>query len=126
MTHALIIDENMTVSRAIKAWLGTLGFDSFDQTWTEDQAIAAADRRLPDIVVIGDKLSSGSPYTAARRIAERFTAPILLVAAGQCELRRRLPKGTVLDGPFPLSEIGSAVDLARKSGPWRDASSIAA
>lgn len=127
MTHALIIDENMTVSRAIKSQLAKLGFGSFDHTWTERQAIAAAERHRPDIVVIGDRLSAGSPITAARHLAERFGAPILMVAAGQCEVRRQLPKGVVLDGPFSLGEIGTAVALAQQTGPFAEpGSSLAA
>jgi hypothetical protein len=111
MSLALIVDENMAVSRAIKDRLVPLGFKSSDQTWTESQAIAAANTRQPDIVVMGNAISSGSPVVAAQHIAAQFGSPILLVTAGHCEVRRQLPKG----GPFSLSEIKIAADLAGRS-----------
>ena len=39
MGHALIIDDNIAVSRAIQSYLEPLGFASFDHAWTERQAI---------------------------------------------------------------------------------------
>ena len=115
MAHALIIDDNRIVSRAIESRLSSLGFDSFDHTWTEAQALCVAACRPPDLVVIGDAVSAGSPASAADHIAEKSFAPILLVSAGQCEVRRRLPDGVTLDGPFLLSDIDSAVAVARRS-----------
>lgn len=115
MAHALIIDDNRIVSRAIESRLTSLGFDSFDHTWTEAQALCVAACRPPDLVVIGDAISAGSPASAADLIAERLFAPILLVSAGQCEVRRRIPEGVTLDGPFLLSDIESAVAVARRS-----------
>lgn len=113
MTHALIIDDNMIISHAVENCLVSLGFDSFDHTWTEAQAIEAATARHPDLVIIGDSIADGSPVDAARRIVELFGAPILLVAAGRCEVRRNLPADAVLDGPFSLSDIDVAVAVAR-------------
>jgi hypothetical protein len=113
MAHALIIDDNMIISRALEDRLISLGFNSFDHTWTEAQAIEAASCRPPDLVVIGDSIACGCPMEAARHIAARFGSPILMVASGRCEVRRRLPDGASIDGPFPLSDIGTAVAVAR-------------
>ena len=52
--HALIIDDNMVISNAIQKYLESAGFDSFDKAWTEAQALAAANQRSPDLIVIGD------------------------------------------------------------------------
>jgi DNA-binding response OmpR family regulator len=119
MTHALIIDDNMIISRAIENRLTSLGFDLFDRTWTEAQAIEAARCRPPDLVVIGDSIACGSPVDAARHIAAQFGTPILIVASGCCEVRRRLPEGAMVDGPFLLSDLGTAVAAARRPQPMR-------
>lgn len=42
MAHALIVNDNMIISRAIKDRLSNLGFDSFDHTFTEGQALSVA------------------------------------------------------------------------------------
>ena len=66
MNHALIVDDNMAIGRAIKNRLAALGFDSFDHVWSEDQAIAAAASHAPDLVVLGDHVASGSPTNNPR------------------------------------------------------------
>ena len=113
MTHALIVDDNMIISRAIEDRLSCLGFDTFDLTWTEAQALEAAHDHPPDLVVVGDSIAGGSSMEAAQHIAAQFDAPILMVAAGRCEVLRHLPDGASVDGPFALSDIGTAVTHAR-------------
>jgi DNA-binding response OmpR family regulator len=114
MTHALIVDDNRMISRAIESRLSSLGFNSFDHAWTEAQALAAAACRPPDLVVIGDAISGCSPSSAAGHIAEQSHAPILLLASGRCEVRRRIPNGVTLDGPFLLGDIENAIAVARR------------
>ncbi len=46
--HALIIDDNVAVSRAIRDRLKQFGFVSFDWTWSEHQALKAAAVRRPE------------------------------------------------------------------------------
>lgn len=113
MTHALIIDDNMIVSRAIQSCLETLGFNSFDHTWTEEQALAAADRRPPDLVVIGDEVEAGSALSAAKRISCDLAVPVLMVTGDPVRARKRLEKTASFEGPFLLNQIEEAVQLAR-------------
>jgi len=113
MCHALIIDGNMIVSRAIEDRLVELGFGSFDHTWTERQAIAAAASRSPDLVVIGDAIENGCALKAARSIAMQRGTPVLMIAADPVRARRRLTEDVSFDGPFLLNEIENAVTLAR-------------
>lgn len=113
MTHALIIDDNMIVSRAIQSCLESLGFNSFDHTWTEEQAIAAADRRVPDLIVIGDEVETGSALSAAKRISCDLGAPVLMVTGDPARARKRLAGAATFQGPFLLNQIDEAVELAR-------------
>ena len=113
MCHALIVDDNMIIGRAIQERLASLGFASFDHTWTEDQAVEAATLRSPDLVVIGDAIVGSSPRNTARRIATTHAAPILMITAHRCELRRRVPEGPSRCDPFQLSDLEAAVALAR-------------
>ncbi len=113
MCHALIVEDNLIVSRAIEDRLTLVGFDSFDHAWTEDQAVAAAASRSPSLVVMGDSLEAGTVLGAARRIAQHGEVPIVMVTADRARLQRQLPDDAAIDGPFPLSEIEAAVELAR-------------
>ena len=113
MSHALIIDDNMLVSRAIEERLSELGFRSFDHAWTEEQAFCAAAQRRPDLVVVGDAIASGSPIRTAEQLCKRYDTPALLVTGRSREVQtQRLPRAASLVGPFPLSQLEAAVECA--------------
>lgn len=112
MYHALIIDDNMIISRAIQQYLEPLGFRSFDHSWTERQALAAAGRRRPDLIVIGDDMEVGSALNAAKTIVSAGFVPVLMVSGDPARTKERLEHATIEAGPFALSEIETAVDLA--------------
>ncbi len=117
MTHALIIKQNNGIGRELSKQLTALGFDSFDHVWTEDDAMAIADMRHPDLVLVGDKLESGDAMQAARRISEKHDVPILLAAADSLRARQRMTDGAVLNGGFVFSKIPDAIESAQKLSP---------
>jgi hypothetical protein len=105
----------MAVSRAIQNRLAPFGFDSFDHTWTEQQARDAAAERRPDLIVVGDHVASGSPIEIAREVASTTDAPVLAVTTDRFLLQRSLPVGAIVEGPYPLSELDSALTSAQSS-----------
>lgn len=109
MSHALIIDDNMVISRAIASRLAPFGFDSFDRTCAEHQARKAAGRHAPDLIVVGDTIADGSPIEVARQIAMSCDAPVLMVTSGRIQLGRRVPAGTRIDGPFHVTQLDAAL-----------------
>lgn len=113
MSHALIIDDNKVVSRAIQNRLSAFGFDSFDHTWTEEQALAAAARRRPDLIVVGDHIARGAPIAVARELASASDAPILAVTVDRFAFQRCVPDGATVDGPYPQSCLDAALAAAR-------------
>lgn len=113
MSHALIIDDNMVVSRAIQSRLAAFGFDSFDHTWTEQQALEAAAQRRPDLIVVGQHVVSGSPLKVAREVASTSEAPILAVTTDRFMFHRSVLDGATVDGPYPLKELDAALASAR-------------
>ena len=119
MKHALIIDRDGEVSRTIEERLLALGFRSFEHAWSEDAAVAAAARKRPDLVVIGEQLEAGSPFSAARRICADEDIPAIFAARqNACPAP---PPDASLSGPFPLREIGRAVREAEEVPLAREA-----
>lgn len=112
MAHALIINDNMAVSRAIEDRLTKLGFDSFDHSFTKGQALSVAMCRRPDLVVVGDTVVGASPSVVADHVFKTFGTPIVQMASGRCEVRRQVLQGEIVTGPFSLSDLGTAVAIA--------------
>jgi len=112
MNHALIIEQNMVVGSELSKRLFDLGFDSFDHVWTEDDAVAIAEIRPPDLVLIGDSLESGDAVGAARRICEKHDVPVLMVTADSVRVKQRLVDGAILDGPFAFSKFPESIKAA--------------
>lgn len=112
MPHALIIDENIAICRAVQHYLARLGFGTFDHTWTERHALQAARRRRPDIIVIGDDIEIGCAMRAARMISLDGTIPVLMVSGDPARAARHLERASDYEGPFRLNQIEEAVALA--------------
>ena len=119
MNHALIIGDNMIISRAIQSRLECLGFTSFDHTWTEAQAVAAARHCAPNLVIIGDEVESGSALGAARRISRELAVPVLMVTGDPVRAERHLASVEAFEGPFLLNQIEEAVNVACASAGRR-------
>lgn len=110
MGHALIIDDNMVLSRAIANRLVPFGFDTIDRAWAGQQAFEAAGRHAPDLIVAGESIADRSPADVAREIAVSCGIPVLTVAtSGQFRLERPSPTGRRVDGPFPVARLDSAL-----------------
>lgn len=115
MGHALIIDDNLIISHAIRSCLKPLGFSSFEQSWTEEQAVAAADEHAPDLVIVGDNVEMGSAINAARRITDKRAVPVLLVTADAARAHQNCGHACRFEGPFLLNQIEKAVARAFSS-----------
>lgn len=111
----MIIESNRIVSAELSKHLTRLGFHSFDHVWTEEDAIAVADKRRPDLLLVGDRLETGSPIAAARAICVKHDVPALLVTSDSSKARQRLGEGALLDGPFAFSNISKAVSAAQSN-----------
>ena len=112
MSHALIIDDNRVVGRAVQDHLSACGFESFDHVWTDRQALNAAERRKPDLIVVGDHIESDSPLELARQLASRTDAAILAITADSYSFGRSLPEDAQIDGPHPLTELQEVIASA--------------
>lgn len=117
MKHVLIIEGDPRISTALETRLLQFGFRSFEKVATEDDAVAAAILHGPDLVVVGDRLISGSSINAARRIAERQDVSMLMVADRTRREAAPKPADASLSGPFALDRLGDAIEAAEQPRP---------
>ena len=112
MKHALIIEGDPRISVALEMRLLQFGFRSFEKVSTEDDAVAAAIRHAPDLIVVGDGLADGSSIEAARRIAEHRDVSMLMVADRARHAAPAPPPDASISGPFALDRIEDAIAAA--------------
>ena len=68
--HALIIEDEALVSLMLESHLRRLGFTSFDYAYGEDEAVAMAGQRWPDLVLVDLRHGPGDGLSALRRLGE--------------------------------------------------------
>jgi len=110
--HALIIEDQSLISIMLEDELHELGFTSFDTAATQEAAIAAAQRRCPDLITADDRLITGSGIEAVRIICADQSIPTVYIVGNPDELEGKLPGATIIGKPFRSDELRQAVQGA--------------
>ena len=110
--HALIIEDDYLISRALEDVLGTLGFHSFSFARSEDAAIAAVRDRMPDLITADLRLLPGDGVAAVEVILQKRNVPVIFVTGYAADLEERVPAAVVVNKPIKEQELASAVKRA--------------
>lgn len=113
MKHALIIEDNLVICSELSRRLESLGFRSFDHVWTEEDAFAVANKRPPDLVLVGYHLESVDSIKVARQISQELDVPVLLITTTLRGSLRQLNKQMKLEGPYTIAQLSDAVNTAQ-------------
>ena len=114
--HALVIEDHGLTAWLIEEELKDLGYTSCDTAATEREAVAAAERRRPDLITSDGRLAEGNGVSAVRTICAGRAIPVLFITADSEQARQFAPDAVILDKPFNSTELVSAVERA---GPNR-------
>ena len=80
MRHVLIIEDNAMIAMSIESALRDTGATSFDFATTEDEAVASAFARRPDVILSDVTLASGTGPSAVQTIFDGIgRVPVLFV-----------------------------------------------
>ena len=115
--HALIIEDHDLIAWLIEEELRDLGYDSFDVASTEQQAILAAEMRLPDLVTSDGDLHQGSGITAVQAILARRIVPVVFLTDDPAPARALGSGAVVVEKPFCSAQLVGAVQQAARQAP---------
>jgi hypothetical protein len=116
MNHAIIFTDDPSIIRIMQPYLSELGFTSFDHVRDRLDLVRAVKRRRPALLVIGTAERLNECADAIGQICTRHAIPAILAMPKLCE--RPLFKGAMLDGPYRLDELDTALeDASRLAGP---------
>jgi two-component system, response regulator PdtaR len=111
--HALIMETDAIVALAIEDVLRDSGFTSFAFAATDDEAVAAAEQRCPDLITADKNLRAGCGIEAVQRICSKKPIPVVFVSEATHEIQARLPEAISVRKPFPLGVLSDAVTQAQ-------------
>jgi CheY-like chemotaxis protein len=115
LSHALIIEDEFLIVGMIEDALLELGYASFDFATTAGEAIAAAERRCPDLIVADNRLASGTGVEAVRQICADKTIPVVFLTASQPDVRDVLPDAIIVPKPIDMRLLRGGVAQAKEA-----------
>lgn len=109
MCHVLIIEDEPMIAMLLQDVFEDAGATSFTFAATEQDAVALALHRVPDVIASDVHLLEGIGPQAVRRIrAELGDAPVIFMTATPDDCQSCLSFGVVLNKPLSLCEITTA------------------
>ena len=109
--HALIIEDESMIAIAIEDALRGCGFTSFDCAVSQEEAVAAAALRCPDLITADVELRPGCGITAVQSICSEQPIPVLFITGRPGEVRIRMPGHALVEKPFSAEHITQATKL---------------
>jgi len=98
--HALIIEQDIWITLMIEDVLRELGYTSFAHPASDDEAMAAAEARRPDLITSDVRSDTRSGVEAVRRICSARAIPVVFVTSTPWEVRAVDADATVVPKPF--------------------------
>lgn len=111
--HALIIEDNMIVSRAIEEQLLLAGFRSVALAHTRSGALDLVRQHFPDLVVVGEHIDQWAGLDAARELSRSGGAAVTMVSTNPKFRQRDLPDDAVVEGTYRIDQLDLAFSAAR-------------
>ena len=112
MKHALVVEDNHLIAMMIEEGLAELGYTSIQIATSQEQAIAMATARCPDLITMDDRLDSGTGIEAIREICKRQAIPVVFITASPDAITQSVPSAIVVPKPFPRPQLKAAIEAA--------------
>jgi CheY-like chemotaxis protein len=81
------------------------GIASVDLAWSQSQAVAAAGRNRPDVLIVDSDMNNGSAVSAVRSICADSAIPVIFVTVDARSGRAALPEAAVVEKPFTAQDL---------------------
>ena len=112
LSHALIIEDEFLLAFSVEEALRNLGYSTFDVVRSAREAIAAAERQCPDLVIADHQIIDGTGVDAVRVICADKSIPVVFVTGSRSLVRQQLQEAFIVDKPFNYERLKAAVSDA--------------
>ncbi|MHB8884841.1 MAG: response regulator [Methylovirgula sp.] len=110
--RVLVVEDDALVGMYLAELLIGMGYDICAIAATEAEAVTAAVRDRPDLMIVDARLREGSGIAAVAQILQNLPIPHVFVSGDIASVQEELPRAVVLRKPFRESELASAIQRA--------------
>jgi CheY-like chemotaxis protein len=115
--RVLVVEDNALIAMLLAQLLDGMGHDVCGTAATEAEAVIAASRHRPDLMIVDASLGPGSGVSAVDKILREGPLAHVFISGDAERVRARKPSAVVLRKPFRKAELASAIDLALAAAP---------
>ena len=108
----LIVEDDALIAAVLGELLTAMGHKVCDTSATEIDAVAAAGRLKPDLMIVDGALRQGSGISAVEEITRSGPMPHFFLSGNSGRISAARPDSIVLRKPFRLAELSRAIDSA--------------
>ncbi len=106
--RVLVAEDNAIIGMLLAEMLGEMGYDVCGVEATEADAVAAAARCKPDLMIVDARLGDGSGVAAIRAILLAGPMPHLFISGTTVETDT--PDAVTLQKPFHEYQLAQAIE----------------
>ena len=115
--RVLVIEDDALIALLLSELIAGMGHDVCATAATEAEAVIAAARHRPDLMIVDAGLGHGSGVAAVEEILRAGPVAHLFLSGDAGRVQTRRPDAIVVRKPFRQAELARAIDTALAAGP---------
>ena len=115
--RVLVVEDDALLAMLLAELLASMGHDVCATAATEAEALIAAIRYRPDLMIVDAGLGRGSGVSAVEEILRAGPVAHVFVRGDAESVCRRRPDAIVIRKPFREAELARAIDAALAAAP---------
>ena len=117
--RVLVIEDDALIAMLLSELLAGMGHDVCATAASEAEAVSAATRCDPDLMIVDARLGRGSGVSAVEEILRAGPLAHVFITGDVETVRVRKPHAVVVRKPFREAELARAIDMALAAAPTR-------
>jgi len=110
--RVLVVEDDAVMAMLLGELLASMGHDVCATAATEAEAVIAANRYGPDLMIVDAGLGRGSGVSAVEEVLRMGPIAHVFISGDAERVRRRQPDAVVLRKPFREAELIKAIEMA--------------
>jgi CheY-like chemotaxis protein len=111
--RVLVVEDNVVIGMLLAEMLAEMGHDVCAIETTAADAVTAAARCKPDLLIVDVRLGDGSGISAVEEIRRTGPVPHLFISGDASRVKTLRPDAVVMQKPFRESDLAQAIQRAR-------------